>query len=75
MGLAYPLALCLFHRWKAKHTYIQGKQLVFTGGGFSLIGFWIKSVLFVIITFGIYIFWLIPKLNQWVVEHTDFADA
>ena len=75
LGLAYPWALCLFHRWKAKHTYIQGKQLVFTGGGFSLIGFWIKSVFFVIITAGIYIFWLIPKLNQWVVEHTDFADS
>ena len=74
-GLGYPWALCLFHRWKAKHTYIQGKQLVFTGGGFSLIGFWLKSVLFVVITFGIYLFWLIPKLNQWVVEHTDFADA
>ena len=75
MGLAYPWALCLFHRWEAKHTYIQGKQLVFTGGGFSLIGFWIKSVFLVIITFGIYIFWLIPKLKQWVVEHTDFADS
>ena len=20
LGLAYPWALCLFHRWKAKHT-------------------------------------------------------
>ena len=31
-GIGYPWALSLFHRWEAKHTYIQGKQLVFTGG-------------------------------------------
>ena len=27
-----------------------------------------------ILTFGIYFFWVIPSLNKWVVEHTDFAD-
>ena len=35
LGLVYPWALCLFHRWKAEHTYNQGKQLVCTGGEFS----------------------------------------
>ena len=28
----------------------------------------------VFFTFGIYFFWVIPSLNKWVVEHTDFAD-
>ena len=59
-------------KWKAKHTYINGKRLVFKGGGFSLIGLWIKWMLLLIITLGIYIFWIIPSLNKWVVEHTDF---
>ena len=71
-GLGYPWALCLFHKWKAKHTYIDGRRLKFTGGGFSLIGFWIKSLLLCIFTLGIYTLWLIPRLNKWIVEHTDF---
>ena len=71
-GIGYPWALCLFQKWKAKHTFINGKRLVFKGGGFSLIGLWIKWMLLLIITFGIYSFWLIPSLNRWIVEHTDF---
>ena len=74
-GIGYPWALCSIQRWKAKHTYIQGKRLKFTGGGLSLIGLWIKWLVFTIITFGIYSFWMIPSLNQWIVEHTDFEDS
>ena len=73
-GIGYPWALCLFHKWKAKHTYINGKQLKFTGGGFSLIGLWIKWIIFLILTLGIYSFWLVPSLQKWIVEHTDFAN-
>ena len=55
-GLGYPWALCLFQKWKAKHTYIDGRKLKFTGGGFSLIGLWIKWIIFLILTIGIYSF-------------------
>ena len=24
-GLAYPWALCMFHKWRTKHTIINGK--------------------------------------------------
>ena len=73
-GIGYPWALCLFHKWKAKHTYINGKRLIFIGGGFSLIWLWIKWYIFTILTLGIYIFWVIPSLNRWIVEHTDFLE-
>ena len=75
LGLGYPWSLCLSPKWRAKHTYIQGRQLVFTGGCFSLIELWIKWMILLIITFGIYSFWLITNLNKWIVEHTDFADS
>ena len=74
LGIGYPWALCLFQRWKTKHTYIDGRRLKFTGGGFSLIGLWIKWMIFLIITLGIYSFWLIPSLQQWITEHTDFDE-
>ena len=62
----------MFYKWKAHHTMIDGKRLVFTGGGFSLIGLWIMWWFLTLITFGIYLFWLIPNLNKWITEHTDF---
>ena len=62
----------MFLKWRSEHTLIDGKRLRFTGGGFSLLGLWIKWWLLTIVTFGIYIFWVIPSLNKWVVEHTDF---
>ena len=33
---------------------------------------WIKWLLLIIITLGIYSFWVIPRLTKWVVENTDF---
>ena len=49
LGIGYPWALCLFQRWKAKHTFIDGRKLKFTGGGFSLIGLWIKWMIFLMV--------------------------
>lgn len=74
IGIAYPYALILVQRWKAKHTYIKGFQLKFTGTGIGLFGQWIKWFLLTIITFGIYGFWVYPRLQRWIVEHTDFSE-
>ena len=73
LGIGLPWALCMKERWIAKHTYIDGKQLVFDGTGAQLIGNYIKWFLLTIITFGIYSFWLEIKLKQWLVKHTHFA--
>lgn len=42
LGICYPYALVLRQRWIAKHTYIDSRQLKFTGTGFGLFGHWIK---------------------------------
>ena len=73
-GLAYPWALCMFHKWRTKHHIIDGVRLKFYGTGFSSIFVWIIWWFLSLITFGFYILWVIPSLNKWVVEHTDYAD-
>jgi len=73
LGICYPYALVLMQRWKAKHTYIKGFQLQFTGTGVGLFAQWIKWFLLCIITLGIYGFWVYPRLQRWIVEHTDFS--
>jgi uncharacterized membrane protein YjgN (DUF898 family) len=72
VGICYPFALVLRERWRAKHSYIDGFPLVFTGSAWALFGNWLKWLLLSIITIGIYLFWVGPRIQQWKWEHTDF---
>lgn len=74
-GICYPFALVLRERWRAKHSYIDGYQLVFTGSATALFGNWIKWLFLSVITFGIYLFWVGPRIARWKWEHTDFAHS
>ena len=75
LGIGVPWATVMFHSWRTRHTYINGKRLVFLGSGASLFGNYIKWWFFTIITLGIYSFWLVPRMTKWVVENTDFESA
>lgn len=72
LGIAYPYALVLRQRWRAKHTYVNGHRLVFVGTGIGLFGLWIKWLLLSVITLGVYLLWVVPRIQKWVVENTDF---
>ncbi|WP_167042765.1 DUF898 family protein [Salinibacterium sp. ZJ454] len=73
LGICYPFALVLNERWRAKHTFIDGQQLVFTGSATGLFGLWIKWFLLSLITAGIYLFWVGPRIQRWVTVNTEFA--
>src|SRR3954451_11497349 len=72
LGICYPFALVLNERWRAKHSYIDGQRLVFTGSATALFGNWIKWLLLIVITLGIYLFWVGPRISKWKWENTDF---
>jgi hypothetical protein len=72
-GICYPFAVVLVERWRAKNTYLYGRQLQFVGTGWGIFGLWIKWLLLSIITLGIYTFWVYPRLMQWKVERTVYA--
>lgn len=74
LGIAYPYAIVLMQRWKAKHTYVRGYRLKFTGTGIGLFGHWIKWFFLIIVTLGIYGFWVAPRITKWITEHTDFDE-
>ena len=73
LGIGYPFAIVLRQRWRAKHSYIDGKQLIFTGSAIGLFGNWIKWFVLIVITLGIYLFWVGPRIQKWIWENTDFA--
>lgn len=73
LGICYPFAVVLRQRWRAKHSYIDGRQLIFTGSAWGLFGNWIKWLLLSIVTCGIYLLWLGPRIQKWIWVNTDFA--
>jgi len=73
VGICYPFALVLNQRWRAKHSYIDGRRLEFTGSATGLFGNWLKWLFLCVITLGIYAFWLGPRIAAWKWKHTDFA--
>ena len=73
LGLAAPWAVCLKESWIAKHTVIDGRQVVFDGTGGQLFGNYIKWFLLTIVTLGIYSLWLGINMKRWVVKHTHLA--
>lgn len=72
-GILYPFALVLRERWRAKHSFIDGKQLVFTGSALGLFGRWILWLLLIFVTFGVYLLWVAPRIQRWKWQNTDFA--
>ena len=70
LGIGTPWAVCMSERWTAKHTIIDGKQLVFDGSGGQLFGKYIIWMLLCVITLGIYSFWLNIAMKKWIVSHT-----
>ena len=64
----------MFYGWKINHTVIEGKRLKFNGTAMGLFGNWIKWLLLIIVTFGIYSFWVHIKLEQWKVKNTTFLN-
>ena len=73
LGIALPYAIVLRQRWICKHTYVEGRQLIFTGTGIGLFGQWIKWWLLIIVTGGLYSFWVVPRLTKWKVENQAFS--
>lgn len=74
LGLLYPFSLVLRERWRAKHSYIEGRQLVFNGSAWGLFGLWWKWLILIVITLGIYLFWVGPRIYRWKWEHTSWAE-
>lgn len=75
LGICYPFSVVLIQRWRAKHSFIDGRQLEFTGSAVALFGLWIKWLLLSVVTLGIYLLWVAPRIEKWKWENTDFAAA
>ena len=63
IGILYPWSLVMVYGWKINHTVIDGHRMQFSGSAVGLFGNWIKWLFLMIITVGIYSFWVGIKLR------------
>lgn len=75
LGLATPWAICIGARWYAKHTTIDGRQVVFDGTGWQLFGNFVKWFFLSIITLFIFSLWIPIKMAKWAVKHIHLESA
>lgn len=75
LGIGTPWAICMRQRWICKHTYIDGRQLVFVGRGLHLLGHFLLWGLLTVITIGIFGFWVPIKMQHWITKNTHFVPA
>ena len=69
-GLGAPIGIVLMAQWFAKNATIDGSPLEFTGNAGDLFGKWVGWWILTIITFGIFVFWVYPKVIRWVLQNT-----
>ena len=57
-----------------KSYCFEGRRLKFNGSAIGLFDNWIKWLLLIVVTLGIYGFWVHIKLEQWKVKNTTFLN-
>lgn len=60
--------------YKYNHSIYDGKRVKFEGKGLDLFPEMFKWTLFSILTFGIYLFWVPVRKEQWLVSHLHYED-
>lgn len=74
LGIAYPWVLCNLYKVRIEHTVIEGRRLSFHGDPRILFKAWLKYLVLIYITFGIYNFIAAVRLNRWLTENTTFEN-
>lgn len=60
--------------WLMKNIKIKGRALFYKAEFGETFVMMLVGLLLVAVTFGIYIFWFVPKIYRFVLDHTSYAD-
>lgn len=73
LDIAAPIVICLRLRWRAEHTCLNGRRMVFTGEIKDLFKKNLLWVLLSVVTAGIFIPFKMIKTAEWETAHFHFA--
>lgn len=68
-----PIVICLRLKWRAEHTYINGRRLIFNGRITDLLKKNTVWNFLSIITLGIFLPFKAIKMRKWEIENTHFV--
>lgn len=60
--------------WLMKNIKVNGRTLAYKAEFGEVFVLMLVGILLAVVTFGIYIFWFVPKLYRFVADHTSYAD-
>lgn len=60
--------------WLMKNIKIKGRALYYKAEFGETFVMMLVGLLLVAVTFGIYIFWYVPKVYRFILDHTTYAD-
>jgi uncharacterized membrane protein YjgN (DUF898 family) len=60
--------------WLADSSLVHGKKVAFKAEYGESLSFVFVNALLLFITFGIYMFWFVPKLYRYVTDHLQYVD-
>ncbi len=61
--------------WLADNTIVNGKKVAYTASYGESLTFMLVNGLLLIVTLGIYLFWLAPKTYRYVADHIHYVDG
>ena len=68
------LSMNYIYTWVADCTLITGKKVQYSATFWETFKFIFINILLVIVTFGIYIFWFVPKQYRYIADHVSFVE-
>ena len=69
----WPLAFNTIVNWFANNLLVDGRTVKYSGEYGETLVFLLKNFLLILITFGIYTFWYVPKAIRFVADRTTYT--
>lgn len=70
----WPFGFNYGNKWIADNLTINGRKVKYEAGYGETLVFLLKNILLLIVTFGIYSFWFVPKQYRYILSHASYAD-
>jgi uncharacterized membrane protein YjgN (DUF898 family) len=71
--VGWAFGINYFARWIADNSLINGQKIKFTATMGNTFWFFLKNMLLVMITFGIFTFWFIPRTYRFMAGYVEYA--
>lgn len=75
LGIGYPLAAAIKAKYINDRKILSNKKIEFKGTAGEIYITFIKWVILIVLTLGVYIFWIERNILRWTTENTNFKEV